>query len=148
METPQKPFFSFLVALTSHTPYEIDKEDQTLDLSGYKVPMLRRYYQNIHYVDTDVGKMIDELKRKNLWNQSLIIFYGNHSSVDYQPNLTGFRDGSFRYKEYYYETDFTKVSSRGTFYNLSPKKKVEMKFCRNQMKDVRKQLKLLDKIIE
>lgn len=27
METLQEPFFSFLVALTSHTSYEIDKED-------------------------------------------------------------------------------------------------------------------------
>ncbi|MFP7277745.1 LTA synthase family protein [Exiguobacterium indicum] len=220
METLQEPFFSFLVALTSHTPYEIDKEDQTLDLSGYKDPMLKRYYQTVHYVDTGVGKMIDELKQRNLWDQSLVIFYGDHDSglvnegsemrkkadvsspvaafelerriplfikkpdqqtgrvmkenggqidiaptiidllnlktsymmgqslVDDKPNLTGFRDGSFRYKDYYYEADLTKASGEGTCYDVSTEKKVEIKFCGNQVKDVSEQLKLSDKIIE
>ncbi|HBF59675.1 LTA synthase family protein [Exiguobacterium sp.] len=220
METLQEPFFSFLVALTSHTPYEIDKEDQTLDLSGYEDPMLKRYYQTVHYVDTGVGKMIDELKQRNLWDQSLVIFYGDHDSglvnegsemrkkadvsspvaafelerriplfikkpdqqtgrvmkenggqidiaptiidllnlktsymmgqslIDDKPNLTGFRDGSFRYKDYYYEADLTKASGEGTCYDVSTEKKIEMKFCRNQGKDVSKQLKLSDKIIE
>ena len=220
METLQEPFFSFLVALTSHTPYEIDKEDQTLDLSGYEDPMLKQYYQTVHYVDTGVGKMIDELKQRNLWDQSLVIFYGDHDSglvnegsemrkkadvsspvaafelerriplfikkpdqqtgrvmkenggqidiaptiidllnlktsymmgqslIDDKPNLTGFRDGSFRYKDYYYEADLTKASGEGTCYDVSTEKKIEMKFCRNQVKDVSKQLKLSDKIIE
>ncbi|WP_313489528.1 LTA synthase family protein [Exiguobacterium sp.] len=220
METLQEPFFSFLVALTSHTPYEIDKEDQTLDLSGYEDPMLKRYYQTVHYVDTGVGKMIDELKQRNLWDQSLVIFYGDHDSglvnegsemrkkadvsspvaafelerriplfikkpdqqtgrvmkenggqidiaptiidllnlktsymmgqslIDDKPNLTGFRDGSFRYKDYYYKADLTKASGEGTCYDVSTEKKIEMKFCRNQVKDVSKQLKLSDKIIE
>lgn len=220
METLQEPFFSFLVALTSHTPYEIDKEDQKLDLSGYKDPMLKRYYQTVHYVDTGVGKMIDELKQRNLWDQSLVIFYGDHDSglvnegsemrkkadvsspvaafelerriplfikkpdqqtglvmkenggqidiaptiidllnlktsymmgqslIDNKPNLTGFRDGSFRYKDYYYEADLTKASGEGTCYDVSTEKKTEMKFCRNQVKDVSEQLKLSDKIIE
>jgi len=220
METLQEPFFSFLVALTSHTPYEIDKEDQTLDLSGYKDPMLKRYYQTVHYVDTGVGKMIDELKQRDLWDQSLVIFYGDHDSglvnedsemrkkanvsspvaafglerriplfikkpdqqtgrvmkenggqidiaptiidllnlktsymmgqslVDDKPNLTGFRDGSFRYQDYYYEADLTKASGEGTCYDVSTEKRVELKFCRSQVKDVSEQLKLSDKIIE
>ncbi|WP_235184626.1 LTA synthase family protein [Exiguobacterium undae] len=220
METLQKPFFSFLVALTSHTPYEIDKEDQTLDLSGYEDPMLKWYYQTVHYVDTGVGKMIDELKQRDLWDQSLVIFYGDHDSglvnedsemrkkadvsspvaafelerriplfikkpdqqtgrvmkenggqidialtiidllnlktsymmgqslIDDKPNLTGFRDGSFRYKDYFYEADLTKASGEGICYDVSSEKKVEMKFCQNQVKDVSEQLKLSDKIIE
>ncbi len=70
------------------------------------------------------------------------------SLVDDKPNLTGFRDGSFRYQDYYYEADLTKASGEGTCYDVSTKKKVELKFCRNQVKDVSKQLKLSDKIIE
>ncbi len=70
------------------------------------------------------------------------------SLIDDKPNLTGFRDGSFRYKDYYYEADLTKASGEGTCYDVSTEKKVELKFCRNQVKDVSKQLKLSDKIIE
>ncbi len=162
--------------------------------------------------------MIDELKQRDLWDQSLVIFYGDHDSglvnegsemrkkadisspvaafelerriplfikkpdqqtgrvmkenggqidiaptiidllnlktsymmgqslVDDKPNLTGFRDGSFRYKDYYYEADLTKASGEGTCYDVSTEKKVDTKFCRNQVKDVSEQLKLSDKI--
>lgn len=199
--------------MTSHT-LEIDKEDQSLNLSGYEDP--KRYYQTVHYVDTGVGKMIDELKQRDLWDQSLVIFYGDHDSglvnedsemrkkadvsspvaafelerriplfiqqtgrvmkenggqidiaptivdllnlktsymmgqslIDDKPNLTGFRDGSFRYKDYYYEADLTKASGEGTCYDVQTEKKVEMKFCRNQVKNVSEQLRLSDKIIE
>lgn len=182
--------------------------------------MLKRYYQTVHYVDTGVGKMIDELKQRDLRGQSLAIFYGDndsglvnegsemrkkamsrlpllplsssdafHSSakktdqqtgrimkenggqidiaptiidlfnlkkscmigqslVDDKPNLTGFRDGSFRYKDYYYEADLTKALDEGKCYDMSTEKKSEMKFCRSQVKDVSEQLKLSDKIIE
>lgn len=70
------------------------------------------------------------------------------SLVDDQPNLTGFCDGSFRYKDYYYEADLTKASGEGTCYDVSTEKTVEMKLCRNQVNDVSEQLKLSDKIIE
>jgi len=42
----------------------------------------------------------------------------------------------------------TQASGEGTCYDVSTEKKVEMKFCRNQVKDVSEQLKLSDKIIE
>jgi len=42
--------------------------------------MLKRYYQTVYYVDTGVGKMIDELKQRDLGYQPLFIFYGNHDS--------------------------------------------------------------------
>lgn len=80
METLQEPSFSFLVALTSHTPYEIPKGERELDLTGYDDPMLKRYYQTVHYVDQGVGLMIDELKAKNMWDDALVIFYGDHDS--------------------------------------------------------------------
>jgi len=46
------------------------------------------------------------------------------SLVGDQPNLTGFRDGSFRYKDYYYEADLTKASGEGTYYDVSTEVKL------------------------
>ncbi|VWX35395.1 LTA synthase family protein [Exiguobacterium oxidotolerans] len=219
METLQEPFFSFLVALTSHTPYEIPKDERELDLTGYDDPMLKRYYQTVHYVDQGVGLMIDELKAKNMWDDALVIFYGDHDSglmnegselrekagidnpvdlfeldrqvplfikkpqqqdgkiikenggqidiaptivdllnlespymmgnslLDDEPNVTAFRDGSFRYKDYYYEADLTKKSGNGTCYDVSTTKEVDLDLCKKQA-DVRKDLRLSDAIIE
>ena len=70
------------------------------------------------------------------------------SLVDDKPNLTGFRDSSSRYKDYYYEAELTKASGEGTCYDVSIEEKVETKFCQKQVKDLGKQLQLSDKIIE
>ncbi|WP_215115852.1 LTA synthase family protein [Exiguobacterium sp. s80] len=219
METLQEPFFSFLVALTSHTPYEIPKDERELDLTGYDDPMLKRYYQTVHYVDQGVGLMIDELKAKNIWDDALVIFYGDHDSgltnegselrekaeidnpvdlfeldrqvplfikkpnqqdgqvikenggqidiaptivdllnlessymmgnslVDDEPNVTAFRDGSFRYQNYYYEADLTKKAGNGVCYDVSTTSEVDLDLCKKQA-DVRKDLRLSDAIIE
>ncbi|WP_214808928.1 LTA synthase family protein [Exiguobacterium sp. s102] len=219
METLQEPFFSFLVALTSHTPYEIPKDERALDLTGYDDPMLKRYYQTVHYVDQGVGLMIDELKAKNIWDDALVIFYGDHDSgltnegselrekaeidnpvdlfeldrqvplfikkpnqqdgkiikenggqidiaptivdllnlessymmgnslVDDEPNVTAFRDGSFRYQNYYYEADLTEKAGNGVCYDVSTTSEVDLDLCKKQA-DVRKDLRLSDAIIE
>lgn len=220
METLKEPYFSFLVALTSHTPYEIPKDERQLDLSGYDDPMLTGYYQTIHYVDGAVGQMVKELKKKDMWDDTLVIFYGDHDSgltnkdsemqrelgidnavdafeldrrvplfikkpnqdtgeiirenggqidiaptivdllnlespymmgnslLDDEPNLTAFRDGSFRYKDYYYEAKLTGKAGNGTCYDVSTKETVERDMCRPQTKQVRNDLRLSDAIIE
>jgi len=220
METLKEPYFSFLVALTSHTPYEIPKDEQQLDLSGYDDPMLKRYYQTIRYVDGAVGQMVKELKKKSMWDDTLVIFYGDHDSgltnedgemqqkarinnavdafeldrqvplfiknpnqdkgqviqenggqidiaptivdllnldvpymmgdslLDDEPNLTAFRDGSFRYKGYYYKAKLTEKAGNGTCYDVSTKKQVDRDMCQPQTKQVRKDLRLSDAIIE
>ncbi|GKW47201.1 LTA synthase family protein [Planococcus sp. NCCP-2050] len=80
MERLEQPFFAFLVALTSHIPYEIPEEDRGLDLSSYEDPLLKGYYQTIHYVDGSVGAMVQELKDKDIWDDALVVFYGDHDS--------------------------------------------------------------------
>ncbi|WP_270181293.1 LTA synthase family protein [Alkalihalobacillus sp. CinArs1] len=80
MEKLKKPFFAFMVALSSHTPYDIPKEKRELNLEGYKDEQLKKYYQTVHFVDKAVGVMIEELKQKNMWNDALVIFYGDHDS--------------------------------------------------------------------
>ncbi|TAA69741.1 LTA synthase family protein [Planococcus salinarum] len=76
----ESPFFAFMVALTSHTPYEFPEELKKLDLSNYDDELVRGYYHTVHYVDEAVGEMIKDLKQKGLWNDSLVIFYGDHDS--------------------------------------------------------------------
>lgn len=76
----ESPFFAFMVALTSHTPYEFPEELKKLELSNYEDELVKGYYHTIHYVDAAVGQMISDLKEKGLWDGSLVIFYGDHDS--------------------------------------------------------------------
>lgn len=85
-EQLKEPYFAFMVALSSHTPYEIPPELKKLDLTGYEDPLLKGYYETVHYVDGAVGEMIEELKQKDMWDDSLIVFYGDHDSGLTQPD--------------------------------------------------------------
>lgn len=79
-EQLQEPYFAFMVALSSHTPYTIPDKFEELDLSGYEDPLVKGYYETVHYVDGAVGSMIAQLKQKNMWDDALIVFYGDHDS--------------------------------------------------------------------
>lgn len=72
-----KPFYSFLVALSSHHPYDIQDQFKTLDLTGYE-GIFANYIHSVHYVDQAVGEMVERLKAEGLWDDSIFILYGDH----------------------------------------------------------------------
>ncbi len=75
-----EPYFAFMVTLSSHTPYTIPEQFKELDLTSYEDPLVKGYYETVHYVDGAVGTMIEQLKQKDMWDDSLIVFYGDHDS--------------------------------------------------------------------
>ena len=80
MEGLQEPYYAFMVALTSHTPYDIPVEEKRLDLGGYEDELLQNYYHTVHYVDAAVGLLVEDLKEKDMWDDALVVFYGDHDS--------------------------------------------------------------------
>ncbi|MBR2076329.1 MAG: LTA synthase family protein [Exiguobacterium sp.] len=80
MEELDEPFYTFLVALTSHTPYDIPEDEKRLDLSDIDDPLLENYYHTVHFVDAAVGQFIERLKRDGLWDETLLVMYGDHDS--------------------------------------------------------------------
>ena len=215
----ETPSFSFMVALTSHTPYEFPEEMETLELSGYEDELVRGYYHTIHYVDEAVGQMISKLKQEGLWKDSLVVFYGDHDSgltqkgselaedvnaqtevdlfqldhgvplfikapgaeagevnesvggqidiaptildmlgieppymlgsslVDTEENITVFRDGSFRYDDFYYKPDLTEPIGSGTCYSTQSEKEVSFGLCKEMIDEASEQLRISDLII-
>lgn len=80
MENFQEPYYAFMVALTSHTPYDIPEKEKRLDLAGYDDELLQNYYHTVHYVDAAVGSLVEDLKEKDMWDDALVVFYGDHDS--------------------------------------------------------------------
>lgn len=80
-ELPQ-PFMATLITLSSHTPYTLPEPLQLLQIPD-DMPLTERqwhYLQSIHYVDTAIGVLIDELKTEGLYDNSLIVIFGDHGS--------------------------------------------------------------------
>lgn len=215
----EEPFFAFMVALTSHTPYEFPEDLEKLDLSGYEDDLVKGYYHTVHYVDEAVGEMVGQLKEEGLWDDSIIVFYGDHDSglthqgtelaidagavntvdlfeldhgvplfikvpgvdtgdindsvggqidiaptildligidppymlgnslLDGEDNITVFRNGSFRYGDYYYEPDLTEPIGSGVCYSTVSGNPAALENCEGAIEEASAQLRLSDLII-
>jgi lipoteichoic acid synthase len=76
----KQPFYSFLITLTSHHPYNMPGKHMTLNMDGLNDPLLQNYLHAIHYVDEAVKKFVEKLKAKGLWDESIVVFYGDHDA--------------------------------------------------------------------
>ncbi|WP_059171901.1 LTA synthase family protein [Bacillus sp. FJAT-27445] len=74
-----KPFFNFIVSLTSHRPFILDEKYHYLDLpSRLDGKATGNYLQSIRYFDEALGEFIAELKAENIWEDSIFVVYGDH----------------------------------------------------------------------
>lgn len=81
-EKEKRPFYSFMVTLTSHTPFKMDEKYNVLDLDEeYKNTMTGDYLQSIHYTDEQIGFLIEELKVAGLYDDTIIAIYGDHFAI-------------------------------------------------------------------
>ncbi|WP_171005658.1 LTA synthase family protein [Bacillus sp. E(2018)] len=74
----KKPFYGFMVALTSHHPYNIQSKFRTLDVGEYEGSIVGDYLHSVHYVDEAVGMLVDRLQKENLWDDTVLLLYGDH----------------------------------------------------------------------
>ena len=89
-----QPFFAQLGMLTSHTPFDIPKEEQQLTIEGTEglTQFQINYIQSLAYVDKQVGLLIDELKAAGLYDNSIIALYGDHRAFMSNENDKGFAE--------------------------------------------------------
>lgn len=77
-----QPFYAFLVTLSSHHPYQAFAESSNLKVGKYEGTFLGNYLKAIHYADAALGSFIQELKKYGLWDNSVVVIYGDHSGID------------------------------------------------------------------
>lgn len=76
----KKPFYGFLITLTSHHPYSMPAAEKKLDVGELTDTILGNYLQSVHYLDAAVGELVDRLKAENLWDDTILILYGDHDN--------------------------------------------------------------------
>lgn len=84
LEAQERPFYAFLVTLSSHYPFgfpELLKAAVFEQGDEAEGAVLRSYLAAIHYFDREFGKFIDGLKRGGLYDESVIIVYGDHAAI-------------------------------------------------------------------
>ncbi|WP_145409422.1 LTA synthase family protein [Paenibacillus xylanexedens] len=75
-----EPFYSFLITLSSHHPYALPVDKQQLDVGEFQGTMFGNYLQSVHYVDSALGGLVEDLKNRGLWDNTIFMFYGDHDN--------------------------------------------------------------------
>lgn len=74
-----KPFYAQIVSMSSHHPFTIPPEKSKITIPDrYRDTFVGDYLQAQSYTDYALGRFIDRLKADGLWEQSLIVIYGDH----------------------------------------------------------------------
>ncbi|WIV20623.1 LTA synthase family protein [Paenibacillus polygoni] len=86
------PFYSFMTTLTSHHPYGLPASLRELNTDSLGKSMMGNYLQSIHYVDAALGELVEQLKKEGLWDDTLLVVYGDHDNsikekADYETFL-------------------------------------------------------------
>ena len=74
----QKPFFSIVLTMATHMPY-FDQIDPSFPINDASLPADFRCYLNAcHYTDRQLAQYFANLKRRGLYDESLILILSDH----------------------------------------------------------------------
>ena len=75
----QKPYYAFVISLSSHNPFNLPEKYQEINLKEeHKNTLFGNYLQAVHYADKALGQFIDDLKKEGLYDDTVICIYGDH----------------------------------------------------------------------
>ncbi len=84
-EMPQ-PYYSRMITLTNHYPFYLDPEDMMIDEYDSNSGTLNRYFQTVRYLDESIKVFFEELKEQGLYDNSIIVMYGDHYGISENHN--------------------------------------------------------------
>jgi lipoteichoic acid synthase len=82
-----KPFYAQFVTVSSHFPFKVPDDRKRITLpDSLKDTQLGDYLTAINYTDYALGTFIDRLKREGLWDNTVLVVYGDHFGLQPQDN--------------------------------------------------------------
>ena len=86
LKTYNMPFFSYIVSASSHTAFTLDglqdRDKVNIDVGKYKGTFFGNYLESVNYADYAFGIFIEELKKADLYDDTIILIYGDHNGID------------------------------------------------------------------
>lgn len=86
MSEMQQPFYTRMLTLSNHFPFTSDDEDQHIEPYDSGDKTVDRYFQTVNYTDKAIEKLFKELKEKGLYDNSVIVMYGDHYGISENHN--------------------------------------------------------------
>ncbi len=76
----RSPFFLFITTISMHDPYDDHKvsDDATLTTIGTEDERDKEYFARLHHFDKSLGKFLNVLKSKEIYDDTIIVILGDH----------------------------------------------------------------------
>lgn len=82
MQGTGKPFYVQVISMSGHHPFRIPERKFKMELPDrYKGTLVGDYIQSQNYADYALGQFVDELKKNGVWDNSVIVLYGDHQGL-------------------------------------------------------------------
>lgn len=79
MDQGANPFYAQVISMSAHHPFTLPEEKMTLPLpERYDDTFVGNYIRAQHYADTELGTFIADLKERGIWDNSVVVLYGDH----------------------------------------------------------------------
>lgn len=82
MDVKDDPFYAMVISMSAHHPYKMPESKFKMTLpKRYEGTLVGDYILAQNYADYAIGQFLDQLKSSGLWEDSVIVFYGDHQGV-------------------------------------------------------------------
>ncbi|WNS79999.1 LTA synthase family protein [Domibacillus sp. DTU_2020_1001157_1_SI_ALB_TIR_016] len=86
LQSLEQPFYAHLMTLTNHFPFVMDEGDATIEPATTGDGTVDRYFQTARYMDEALQSFFVDLKKAGLYDNSMIIIYGDHYGISENHN--------------------------------------------------------------
>ncbi|MGG1519106.1 LTA synthase family protein [Paenibacillus oryzisoli] len=77
-----EPFYAHIISMSSHNPFTIPESKYHMTLPDrYEGTFVGDYIRAENYADYALGLFIQDLKARGLWDNSLVVVYGDHRGL-------------------------------------------------------------------
>lgn len=83
----KQPFYAKMITLSNHFPFKMDEGDTPFPAGDFgNDHVVNHYFQSAHYMDEALEEFFSDLKASGLYNNSVIVMYGDHYGISENHN--------------------------------------------------------------
>lgn len=86
LEQLPQPFYAKFLTVTNHFPYPLDDANVEFPRATTGDSTIDGYFATAHYLDQSVKEFFDYLKASGLYDNSMIVLYGDHYGISNSRN--------------------------------------------------------------
>ncbi|WP_040912191.1 LTA synthase family protein [Lentibacillus jeotgali] len=80
------PFYAHMMTLTHHYSFVLDEGEESIEPANTGDGTVDRYFQTARYLDEALKQFFKDLKEKGLYEDSVIMIYGDHYGISENHN--------------------------------------------------------------